>query len=69
MLRGSVLALALLISSPIVWKALVDGTVSLETALIRFLVAVPVAALLLSLLRLAATRHDRNAPASPPDRT
>ncbi len=62
MLRPSTLALALLISSPILWQALVDGTVSVDTALIRFLIALPVAGVLLGLLRLAARRPDRTTP-------
>lgn len=58
MLRPSTLVLALLFSSPILWQALVDGSVPVDTALVRFLIALPVAAVLLGLVRLAARRQD-----------
>lgn len=53
MFRGSVLLLALLFAAPSLWGALVEQTVSVDAALIRFLIAVPVAAALLGLVRLA----------------
>ena len=53
MFRGSVLLCALLFAAPTLWQALVDQTISVETALIRFLIAVPVAAILLGLVRSA----------------
>jgi hypothetical protein len=56
MLRGSVLGLALLFSAPTIWQALADQTISVQTALIRFLIAVPIAAVLLGLVRTAMKR-------------
>lgn len=53
MLRGSVLMCALLFCGPSLWQALVDGTISLEAVLVRFLIAIPVAAVLLGLVRRA----------------
>ncbi|HZC72968.1 MAG TPA: hypothetical protein VE442_19885 [Jatrophihabitans sp.] len=59
MFRGSVLLLALLFTAPVLWQALVTQTVGVDTALLRFFIAVPVAALLLALLRFASRRrHD-----------
>jgi hypothetical protein len=48
-----VLIVAFLICVPILWSALVDGSVSLESAGTRFLIALPVAAVLVGLVRLA----------------
>jgi hypothetical protein len=59
MFRGSVLLCALLFSAPTLWQALVDQTTSVETAAIHFLVAVPVAAVLIALVRLAMDRQRR----------
>lgn len=61
MLRGSVLLVALLISAPVLWQALVDQTVGVESAVIRFLIAVPVAAVLMAMLRMASDRRDARA--------
>lgn len=46
MFKPSVLALAVLLSSTALWSAFVDGSMSVTTALIRFLIAVPVAAVM-----------------------
>ncbi len=54
MFRRSVLIVAFVICIPILWSALVDGSVSLEAVGIRFLIALPVAAVLVGLVRLAA---------------
>ncbi|MGI8664636.1 MAG: hypothetical protein ACR2N4_01145 [Jatrophihabitans sp.] len=51
MFRPSVLGLALALSSTALWSAFVTASMSVTTALIRFLIAVPVAALMLLLLR------------------
>jgi len=78
MFRRSVLIVAFVICIPILWSALVDGSVSLEAVGIRFLIALPVAAVLVGLVRLAtrapapdasetdADRHDSigNTPAA-----
>lgn len=61
MLRGSVLLVALLFSAPVLWQALIHQTVDIEAAVIRFLIAVPVAAVLLALLRSASARRDAQA--------
>jgi hypothetical protein len=44
--KPSVLVLAVLLSSTALWSAFVDGSMSVTTALIRFLIAVPVAAVM-----------------------
>ena len=67
MFRGSVLLCALLFSAPTLWQALVDQTVSVENALVRFLIAVPVAGLLLGLVRTAMHKQPvRRVPQPPP---
>ena len=67
MFRGSVLLCALLFSAPTLWQALVDQTVSVENALVRFLIAVPVAGLLLGLVRTAMRKQPmRRVPQHPP---
>ncbi|MEO7125123.1 MAG: hypothetical protein ABI382_04750 [Nakamurella sp.] len=53
MLQRSVLIIAFLICLPILWSALVDQSVSLEAAGVRFLIALPVAAFLVGLVRIA----------------
>jgi hypothetical protein len=55
-MRASVLLLALLFDAPFVWQACIDQTVSVETAVIRFLIAVPVAWLLVTGVRIATRR-------------
>lgn len=57
MFRGSVLVCALLFSAPTLWTALVDQTVSVDAALVRFLIAIPVAAILLGLVRSAMRKQ------------
>lgn len=61
MLRPSVLGLALLLSTPALWEAFASGSIGVTTALIRFLIAVPVAALMLSLLRTVTEGYARSA--------
>lgn len=53
MLRRSVLILAFVITLPMLWAALVTGSASLESVGIRFLIAIPVAAILLAIVRWA----------------
>ena len=60
MLRGSVLLVALALSAPVLWQALVDGTVTVDAAVVRFLIAVPVAGVLCGLVRLAFSRRDQS---------
>lgn len=54
MLRWSTIVLALLLSAPTLWKALVEQTLPIDTAVLRFLLAVPIAAILLGLVRAAS---------------
>ena len=56
MLRGSVLLVALAFTAPVLWQALMDQTISVDSALVRFLIALPVAAILMGGLRLATRR-------------
>lgn len=58
MFRRSVLIVAFLFSAPVLWSALVDGTVTVESAGIRFLIALPVAAVLVALVRVASAHRD-----------
>jgi len=60
-LRPSVLGLALLLSTPALWAAFASGSMGVTTALIRFLIAVPVAALMLSLLRMVTEGYASSA--------
>lgn len=54
MLRGSVLACALVFSAPTLWQAFVTEHISVDTAIVRFLIAIPVAGVLLAVVRAAA---------------
>jgi hypothetical protein len=45
-------------SFPTIWSALVDRTITVDTAIVRFLIALPVAAVLLALVRSATRRRD-----------
>ncbi|WP_127783039.1 hypothetical protein [Rhodococcus sp. X156] len=62
MFRWSVLLLALVMSVPALWSAFVVESMSPTTAGVRFLVAVPVAALMVAALR-AVTAPPQPAPA------
>lgn len=57
MFRWSVLLLALALSTPALWSAFVGGSMSVTTAGIRFLIAVPIAAVMLAVLRTTTARH------------
>ncbi|HEV2885865.1 MAG TPA: hypothetical protein VGX49_03050 [Jatrophihabitans sp.] len=61
MLRPSVLGLAVLLSTPALWAAFATGSMGITTALIRFLVAVPVAALMVTLLGKVTASYSRQA--------
>jgi len=61
MLRPSVLGLAVLLSLPALWAAFAAGSLGVTTALIRFLIAVPVAALMMALLRMVTDGYSRQA--------
>jgi hypothetical protein len=65
--RFSTLFLAAAIASPALYKAFVTHTLDPQTALLRLLIAVPVAAIMLAVLR-AITRdygRDKEKPAEP----
>jgi hypothetical protein len=68
MLRGSVIALALLLSGRSLWTAFVDHQMSADAALLRLLIAVPVAALLLGALRMVTGSYKRAEPAASRER-
>jgi hypothetical protein len=51
MLRFETLVAALLVSAPALWDAFTTGNTSVDTALIRFLIAVPVCGIGLLLIR------------------
>ena len=73
MFRRSVLIAAFLFCVPVLWSALVDQTMTWESVGVRFLIALPVAAVLLALVRLAARepassasdKPENEAPAAP----
>ena len=66
MFKPSVLVLAVLLSSTALWSAFVDGSLDVTTALIRFLIAVPIAAVLLAGLRLIVGGYRTTAESATP---
>lgn len=54
MFRRSVLICALVFCAPLLWSALMSEHVPLTTVGLRFLIAIPVAAALVALVRFAA---------------
>jgi hypothetical protein len=81
LIRPSTLLLAALMASPALYQAFVTQTLAVEDALIRFLIAVPVAMVMLAGLRLITSSHaaeqekkqyaaqDDETEILPPDRT
>jgi len=61
MFRWPVLAVALAMSSPALWSAFAAGSMSATDALIRFLIAIPIAAAMLALLRMVVSGYHRRA--------
>jgi hypothetical protein len=59
--KPSVLVLALVLSSTALWSALTTGSMSITTALIRFLIAVPVAAVMLYAFESVVNSYHRRA--------
>jgi hypothetical protein len=59
MLRPATLGLAVVLSTPALWSAFAAGSMGITTALVRFLIAVPVAALMLALLRMVTAGYAR----------
>jgi hypothetical protein len=66
MFRGSVLLLALVLAGPTLWSAFVNHQISTNTALIRFLIAVPAAAILLGAMRFVMTTYNKREKDTPP---
>ncbi len=60
-LRPSVLVLAFILSIRAWWGALIQNQVSVMTALVWFLVAVPIAALVLAGFRTLSANYQRTA--------
>ena len=69
MFKPSVLALAVLLSSTALWSAFVDGSLDVTTALIRFLIAVPVAGLMVYAFNLVVRNNASRTTARPAPRT
>jgi hypothetical protein len=63
--KPSVLVLAVLLSSTALWSAFVDGSLSVTTALIRFLIAVPVAAAMVYAFNLVVRNNSHRASVPP----
>lgn len=59
MFRWSVLGLALVFSAPTIWAAFGTQTIGVDQALVRFLICLPIAGVLLGLVR-AAMKHERS---------
>jgi len=70
MIRPSVLLFALLMSAPAVYRY-VEDQLDITQVLLRFLIAVPIAAILLAAYRFVTAgygkRDEAPAPAAPPD--
>ena len=62
MFKPSVLVLALLLSGSALWSGFVDGTLSVTEALVRFLIAVPVAALMVYAFNTVVRRYANRRP-------
>jgi len=55
--RWSTLLLAALIASPALWHAFVSGDLDYATAATRYLIAIPVSAIMLAILRSVTARY------------
>jgi hypothetical protein len=66
MFKPSVLVLALLLSSTALWSAFVDGSMSVTTALIRFLIAVPVSAIMIHAFNVVVRSNAARRPVPKP---
>ena len=65
MFKPSVLVLAVLLSGTALWSAFVDGSLDVTTALIRFLIAVPVAAAMVYAFNLVVRNNASRTAGSP----
>jgi len=63
MFRPSTLVLALVFAAPVLWQGFTDPQADTVAVLLRFLIALPVAAVLLGLVRMAAGRAGSSEPA------
>lgn len=61
MFRWPVLMLALVLSTPSLWRAFAAGSMDPATALLRFLIAIPIATAMLLMLRLVTSSYNRPA--------
>lgn len=61
MFRFPVVGIALLISMPALWPAFVTGTMPIETALVRFLIAMPVATVMVMIFDSLVRSYRRQA--------
>jgi len=66
LIRPAALLLALVMASPALYQAFVTETMSVQAALTRFLLAVPVAALMLAALRFVVKGYGTPEPARIP---
>jgi len=57
-----VLVLAALMAGPAIWRAFVEQTLDVQSALLRYLIAVPIAAVMLALLRVIVESYRRRPP-------
>ncbi|MFL6145734.1 MAG: hypothetical protein ACJ72N_28205 [Labedaea sp.] len=62
MFRFSTLALAAVMSAPSMWQAFVAESLDPTSALLRFLIAVPLAAVMLALPRAVVRHYRRHRP-------
>ncbi|GGJ82249.1 hypothetical protein GCM10010123_09950 [Pilimelia anulata] len=65
MIRPATLIIALAISAPAFYRVLVTGDLTIEDALIRFLIAVPIAIVMLAILRFITAGYGRRATEHP----
>lgn len=61
MIRPSVLWLAAAMAAPALWRAFVSQTLDVPSALLRFLIAVPIAAVLVAMFRFVVDNYRRQA--------
>jgi hypothetical protein len=65
MFRFSTIGLAAAMSSPALWQAFVTESLDPTTALIRFLIAIPLSAVLLAIPRTVVGYYRRKQPVEP----
>ena len=57
MLRPAALLLAAVLAGPALWRAFVTGELATDTAVVRFLIAIPVAAAMLGVFRMVSDAY------------